>query len=407
MNESGFNEEVIRNQLIQATGHELEKVSSSSINSISQQLMIIRQSIKDFQTISNEFKNMKNVSEDVSQRMDDVSRTSDESSLKLIEVVEKMKVLEDDVDMIKELVKVINSIAEQTNLLALNATIEAARAGEAGKGFAVVANEVKELSKTTKSANEKIQETLIKISDSTSNLSERVATTAENMKESLGIVVGAKNSVLDLSNNTNSFLEQTQQLTHSFESLSDTSQKVDSEVNELKTIGETITSLIKVMQVQGLFKDEFCPLERLTPIVKASTFNDPSRFTKKEEEYVLKDDDILISATDTRGVITFANQTFYDIAQYPYGELMGKPHNIIRHNDMPKTAFADLWQVIKSGSLWQGYVLNRGRNGRVYWVKANVFPIYAAGKISGYISVRTKPSREKIEIAKGAYKLVE
>ena len=136
-------------------------------------------------------------------------------------------------------------------------------------------------------------------------------------------------------------------------------------------------------------------------------FVDKNRFTAKEQEYTLTDKDILISSTDTRGVITFANQKFYEIAQYPMGALMGKPHNIIRHPDMPKTAFADLWNVIKSGKLWQGYVCNIGYHGRIYWVKATAFPCYSNGQIVGYLSVREKAEPEMIEKAKAAYRLVE
>lgn len=407
MGKSGFDDDVIRNQLVKATGEELKKVSTSSINSISGQLDTIKQSIVDFESISGEIKVMQEVSSDVSRKMDSVSGSADESSNKLINVVERMKELETDIGLIKNLVKVINTIAEQTNLLALNATIEAARAGEAGKGFAVVAGEVKELSKTTKNANEEIQKTLVKISQSTTDLSESVQQTANNMQDSLSVVSSAKSSVDTLGNKTAHFLSLIRELTHNFNMLGNTSEKVEIEVNELKTIGETIASLVKLIEIQGQGNDEFCPLARLTPIVEASTYSNPARLTRTEREYVLKEDDVLISATDKRGVITFANNTFYDIAEYEYGTLMGKPHNIIRHPDMPKTAFADLWDVIKSGEMWQGYVVNKSQHGRIYWVKANVFPIYTNGEISGYISVRTKPSAEKIEQAKAAYRLVE
>ncbi|MCB1185145.1 hypothetical protein KDM41_17130, partial [bacterium] len=72
--------------------------------------------------------------------------------------------------------------------------------------------------------------------------------------------------------------------------------------------------------------------------------------------------------------------------------------------DMPKTAFADLWATIRSGKMWQGFVLNRGAHGRVYWVRAMVFPCYRGRNLEGYISVRTKPSRADIERAIAAYR---
>jgi len=79
---------------------------------------------------------------------------------------------------------------------------------------------------------------------------------------------------------------------------------------------------------------------------------------------------------------------------------------VIRHPDMPKTAFADLWAVIQAGKTWQGYVKNRSQHGRGYWVKANVFPCFENGKIVGYISIRTKPNRARINQAIEAYRRV-
>jgi hypothetical protein len=79
---------------------------------------------------------------------------------------------------------------------------------------------------------------------------------------------------------------------------------------------------------------------------------------------------------------------------------------VIRHPDMPRSAFADLWAVIKSGKLWQGYVANRSKTGRIYWVKANVFPCYERGQIVGYISIRTKPDPTAVRKAIEAYRLV-
>jgi PAS domain S-box-containing protein len=131
-----------------------------------------------------------------------------------------------------------------------------------------------------------------------------------------------------------------------------------------------------------------------------------SRFKASEPEYLLTEDDILISATDAKGIITFADNRFYEIAEYQPGESVGRPHNIIRHPDMPKTAFADRWAVIQAGKTWQGYVKNRAKNGHSYWVKANDFPCFENGKIVGYISIRTKPDRARINQAIDAYRRV-
>ncbi|MEM6331607.1 MAG: PAS domain-containing protein, partial [Planctomycetota bacterium] len=147
------------------------------------------------------------------------------------------------------------------------------------------------------------------------------------------------------------------------------------------------------------------PLARLAPVVEASTFRAPDRFTAREPEYVLTAGDVLISATDTKGRITFANNAFHRVAEYEPGSLVGGPHSIIRHPDMPRTAFADMWAVIQGGALWQGYVANRSRTGRLYWVKATVFPCFEGGQITGYLSIRTKPEAGSIDRAAAAYRL--
>ncbi|MGL1958308.1 MAG: methyl-accepting chemotaxis protein [Colwellia sp.] len=99
---------------------------------------------------------------------------------------------------------------------------------------------------------------------------------------------------------------------------------------------------------------------------------------------------ILLSTTDIKGRVTYANKDFCDIAGYPLEELEGHGHNIVRHKDMPKAAFADLWSTIKSGNSWMGPVKNRCKNGDYYWVNAYVTPIKdAEGKIFEYQSVRT------------------
>jgi len=118
----------------------------------------------------------------------------------------------------------------------------------------------------------------------------------------------------------------------------------------------------------------------------------------------LRRNDIIISSTDLSGRITFANNVFYRFAEYEMGELVGKPHNIIRHPDMPKAAFKQLWETLQQDQIWQGYVKNRSRNGKVYWVKATVFPCFKAGEKFGYISVRSKPEREDIDRAIRIYR---
>ena len=111
----------------------------------------------------------------------------------------------------------------------------------------------------------------------------------------------------------------------------------------------------------------------------------------------------LVSTTDLRGVITYANPAFCRIAGYHVDELIGHNHNLVRHPDMPKAAFADLWDRLKEGNPWRGMVKNRCKDGRYYWVDAYVTPIYEQGKISGYQSVRCKPEPQLKQVAAQAY----
>ena len=108
------------------------------------------------------------------------------------------------------------------------------------------------------------------------------------------------------------------------------------------------------------------------------------------EEVNLQQDEELISTTDTKGVITYANDAFCRVAGFSLDELIGKNHNIVRHPEMPPSAFNDLWKNLKLGLPWRGVVKNRCKDGRYYWVDAFVSPIFESGKLVGYQSVRTK-----------------
>lgn len=108
-------------------------------------------------------------------------------------------------------------------------------------------------------------------------------------------------------------------------------------------------------------------------------------------DHPLRDDDLLISRTDPRGIIEWANEGFCRIAQFDIDELVGKPHNLVRHPDMPRAAFKDLWDTVKLGHAWRGLVKNRCKNGDHYWVEADVTPIRRGGQVVGYLSIRGKP----------------
>lgn len=111
----------------------------------------------------------------------------------------------------------------------------------------------------------------------------------------------------------------------------------------------------------------------------------------------------LASTTDTRGIITFANEEFVRLSGFSQSELLGQPHNLVRHPDMPAAAFKDLWDTVNAGKPWHGMVKNRCKNGDFYWVDANVTPIVEEGRITGFVSIRSRPSRSQIQEADRVY----
>ena len=122
------------------------------------------------------------------------------------------------------------------------------------------------------------------------------------------------------------------------------------------------------------------------------------------QELKLNTDSFLLSETDEKGIIRFANDEFCKFAGYTLGELIGQPHNIVRHKDMPKTAFEDLWKTVKNNQPWKGFVKNRTKSGDFYWVFATVFPFTSCDGSRGYISCRRMASEVEIEKYKNIYK---
>ena len=123
-----------------------------------------------------------------------------------------------------------------------------------------------------------------------------------------------------------------------------------------------------------------------------------------QREYPLSPNDYLISRTDLKGRITFANRAFVEVSGFSAEELLGAAHNLVRHPDMPPEAFADLWTSVQAGRSWVGIVKNRRKNGDHYWVQATVTPTRVDGRIIGYTSVRSMATREQIEAAEAAYR---
>jgi aerotaxis receptor len=121
------------------------------------------------------------------------------------------------------------------------------------------------------------------------------------------------------------------------------------------------------------------------------------------QEYVLKDGVTLVSQTDTKGRITYCNAAFVEVSGFTEEELIGKPHNLVRHPDMPEEAFGDLWETLKLGLPWNGMIKNRRKTGDHYWVMANATPVREGDSVVGYMSVRSKPSRQQVEEASRLY----
>lgn len=125
------------------------------------------------------------------------------------------------------------------------------------------------------------------------------------------------------------------------------------------------------------------------------------------QEILLDKKTMIVSETDEKGTIIYANADFCKIAGYTKDELIGKPHNLVRHSDMPKVAFEDLWNTIKAGKTWNGIVKNKTKSGGYYWVNATAFPSKDSKGNIRYVSVRIKPTEEEIKNAESLYKTLK
>jgi methyl-accepting chemotaxis protein/aerotaxis receptor len=121
------------------------------------------------------------------------------------------------------------------------------------------------------------------------------------------------------------------------------------------------------------------------------------------QEVLLGEDDVLISKTDPGGVITYVNEAFVRFSGFLTEELIGQPHNIVRHPDMPPVAYEDLWATIRAGESWEGFVKNRTKSGDFYWARASVSALVEGGAIVGFVSVRSRMSRDEVVQAEDLY----
>ena len=124
----------------------------------------------------------------------------------------------------------------------------------------------------------------------------------------------------------------------------------------------------------------------------------------QRENDSMGDDEFICSKTDANGVITYVNDVFCRVAGYTEKELLGQPHNIVRHLDMPAVAYAWLWDCLSSNRAWRGMVKNRCKNGDHYWVDVTISPqVDDGGRTTGYFAVRRKPSRQQVAEAAPLY----
>jgi aerotaxis receptor len=122
-----------------------------------------------------------------------------------------------------------------------------------------------------------------------------------------------------------------------------------------------------------------------------------------QREYRFPTTDRLISGTDAKGNISYCNTAFIEVSGYTKEELIGRPHNMIRHPDMPSAVFKEMWQTISAGHVWMGLVKNRRKDGDHYWVSAFITPVFEASKVVGYESVRIVPLEDEKSRAESAY----
>jgi len=129
-----------------------------------------------------------------------------------------------------------------------------------------------------------------------------------------------------------------------------------------------------------------------------------SRVIPKDKEYFF-DENIIISQTDTKGIITYVNKMFCKVSGYDKEDLLGKAHNIIQHPDMPKAVFKKMWETIQNGQSWNGLIKNLRKDGLYYWVDIEILPIKSDdGEVTGYIAANKAASKKDIQENEEIYK---
>ena len=126
-------------------------------------------------------------------------------------------------------------------------------------------------------------------------------------------------------------------------------------------------------------------------------------FPVTQTEYSVSDETLIVSRTDLKGKLSYFNEDFLAAAGFTSEELMGQPHNIVRHPDMPPEAFQNLWDTLKAGKPWLGAVKNRRKNGDFYWVLATASPIRENGQVTGFTSIRTRLPADQRKLAEAMW----
>ncbi len=138
-------------------------------------------------------------------------------------------------------------------------------------------------------------------------------------------------------------------------------------------------------------------------MIKSKREIDTKGLTFLEDGEVLFNDLYLLSETDEKGIVEYASDSFLRVANMSEDELIGQPHNIVRHPDMPRAAFKSLWDDVRKKGFWTGYVKNARKGGGFYWVYATVLRSVDKNGKTKYVSIRIKPSREDIKKAQQLY----
>jgi PAS domain S-box-containing protein len=213
-------------------------------------------------------------------------------------------------------------------------------------------------------------------------------------------------NINDISQESNELKESMDRASGGLHKLTDSVEAVNSKLGDFTVLGRSLGFLVVLKNAEHPVDLAFDCLGRFEAM--AAKGSPVAGRTPPEPSLAIDfaQDQVLISQTDPRGVISYANNDFCEVSGYLFEELVGKPHNIIRHPFMPRGAFGNMWATLKAGEVWQGIVVNKTKDEGHYWVKATVYPNFDNGTVVGYTSLRTKPTPEQVRRAIAAYQYI-